>query len=924
MTNVRSLIRNCNALVMNLSLYSYDLVVLTETWLSSQNDLKPLLGNVGSQYLGIRCDRRSKKGGGVLLLLKKSFSYNVVFKESVANCYEILVCDLRIHLSEFRAICVYRTPDCNTSGSHQLAKAISDFSTTSLTSVLLGDFNLPDLMSHRPSGASKSFSEVVETHGFQHLVKVPTRRNSILDLVLCNNVGFIGNVVTGPPLGSSDHATVTFQLGIMPEREQFKWARDFNRADYNEIGSYLTAIDWIGILSSSSNVDQLYETFLAILHHAIDMYVPMRKTGDDAKGFPEYLIRMNRRCVFQWKKACASGRKEDWALYEALSSKANKALYRYNVFQEKKIAKSKDRTAFYRYVSSRIGKDNGVPSLTKDDGELASTESDKADLLGEVFLKAYNKDHIWGRDPLGEIGKDLPHFPQMNSTVWFLREEIIDVLSKWLKSFSLTPDLVPLSFIKNVVHYIAYPLEHIFNLSFMRAEVPVRWKHAFVTPIHKKGSRNDAKNYRPVSITSIFARTFEKILKKHVLAHLERHQIISDYQYGFLKGRSVETALLTSLNDWSKALEEKKCTDVVYFDFSKAFDKVPLEKLLIKMGAVGIHPMIMDWTRQFLSGRTYQVKIKCEFSKVFPALSGVPQGGVLSPLLFLLYTYELPGLINNWSVKCNMYADDVKIYKRIDGPEDSKTLQAAIDFVSSWAELWELPLSTEKTRLLMIGPKNQTRTPTYTINGDQLNRVNEARDLGYNVTSDLCFSQHCRILVKKANCRIYNLFRALKSKLPEVYIRAYKTYVRPIVESGTTVFNPTKKKDIDLLESVQNNFTRKLMMRCYSMNYSLIPRGPQRSVFFGLSSLRTRRKTADLLMMYKILANKLSINAQEFFEGTLTRSVRGKLKLRTSIARTRVRSDFLTYRILKDFNLLLGRYDDLASLSARTCRTYLA
>lgn len=318
------------------------------------------------------------------------------------------------------------------------------------------------------------------------------------------------------------------------------------------------------------------------------------------------------------------------------------------------------------------------------------------------------------------------------------------------------------------------------------------------------------------------------------------------------------------------------------------------------------------------------MNIKCEFSKVFPALSGVPQGGVLSPLLFLLYTYELPGFINNLGAKCNMYADGVKIYKRIDGPEDFISLQLAIDFLSLWAELWELPLSAEKTRLLVIGPRNQTQMPTYRINGEPLNRVNEARDLGYNVTSDLCISQHCRVLVKKANYRIYNLFKVLKSKLPEVYIRAYKTYVRPIVESGTTVFNPTKKKDADLLESVQNNFTRKLMMRCYSMDYNQIPHGPQRSLLFGLSSLRNRRRTADLLMMYKILANKLNINALEFVDGMLTRSVRGKLKLRISIARTRVRSNFLTYRILKDFNLLIGRYDDLASLSARTFRTYHA
>lgn len=220
----------------------------------------------------------------------------------------------------------------------------------------------------------------------------------------------------------------------------------------------------------------------------------------------------------------------------------------------------------------------------------------------------------------------------------------------------------------------------------------------------------------------------------------------------------------------------------------------------------------------------------------------------------------------------------------------------------------------------MIGSNCHTQTPTYRINGQALKKVDEARDLGYIITSDLSFSKHCQLLVKKASFRIYNLFRALKSCIPEIYIRAFKSYVRPIVETGTTVFNPSRNRDIDLLESVQNSFTRKLMIRCFSVDYSSIPSGSQRSEFFGLPSLKNRRKTADIVMMYKILSRKLSINPEDFFEGMLTKSVRGKLKLRVSIAKSRIRSDFLTYRVLKEFNLLLGKYDDLARLSVHVCR----
>lgn len=140
----------------------------------------------------------------------------------------------------------------------------------------------------------------------------------------------------------------------------------------------------------------------------------------------------------------------------------------------------------------------------------------------------------------------------------------------------------------------------------------------------QKAPLSDPRNNRPITITSIFARTLEKILKKHILLHLECNDIISKNHFGFLKGRSVETTVLTSLNDWSKAFEEKGCMDIVYFDFLKAFDKVSVKKLIFKKEVLGIRHMTINWIRQFLFGRTHQVAIKGEYSKVFLVTSSVP------------------------------------------------------------------------------------------------------------------------------------------------------------------------------------------------------------------------------------------------------------------------------------------------------------
>ncbi|VDO95674.1 unnamed protein product [Heligmosomoides polygyrus] len=214
------------------------------------------------------------------------------------------------------------------------------------------------------------------------------------------------------------------------------------------------------------------------------------------------------------------------------------------------------------------------------------------------------------------------------------------------------------------------------------------------------------------------------IWRRPTLMHLEAHNVISSDQHGFKKGRSQETALLASLNDWSKALDEKKRSDVVYFDFSKAFDKALVEKIALK-----IKPMIINWTLLFLSKRTYQVEVKEQYSEVLSVHSGVPQGDTLSLILFLLYSYELPAHITRLGSHAR--------YKKIERAEGLISLQTLIDAISHWAEKWDLPLSAEKKHLLVIGRRCQTATQIYSINGEALNEVQEACDLGFEITNDL-------------------------------------------------------------------------------------------------------------------------------------------------------------------------------------------
>lgn len=210
LSNIRSLIRNCDHLVMNLCQNNYDVVLLTETWLNSKNELDPLLGIASSQYMSVRCDRIFKKGGGILLLMKKYFLFKHVFEESVKDSYEILVCDLTLQLNSVRIVAVYRAPSCNVGMSIQLAKVVSDFCSCGISSIVLGDFNLPDLYKCDSSSIASVFRDTFEAHDLRQLVTESTRGDAFLDLVLCNDQELIHKVSVGPPLGRSDHCTATF------------------------------------------------------------------------------------------------------------------------------------------------------------------------------------------------------------------------------------------------------------------------------------------------------------------------------------------------------------------------------------------------------------------------------------------------------------------------------------------------------------------------------------------------------------------------------------------------------------------------------------------------------------------------------------------------------------------------------------------
>lgn len=220
---------------------------------------------------------------------------------------------------------------------------------------------------------------------------------------------------------------------------------------------------------------------------------------------------------------------------------------------------------------------------------------------------------------------------------------------------------------------------------------PKDWTSANVVPVYKKGDRHFAGNYRPISLTSIVVKVMERIICKQLTAALEQSAHLSNTQFGFRANHSTVSLLLSAVHDWSLCLELRSSVHCIFLDFAKAFDSVAHEHLLIKLQCIGINGELLQWIRSFLTHRLQGVVVNGTYSDWLSVRSGVPQGSVLGPLLFLLYIDDLHSIVKHSKLK--LYADDVALYREIKSEADCQLLQDDLDPICGWANKWQLRLN---------------------------------------------------------------------------------------------------------------------------------------------------------------------------------------------------------------------------------------
>ena len=492
---------------------------------------------------------------------------------------------------------------------------------------------------------------------------------------------------------------------------------------------------------------------------------------------------------------------------------------------------------FWSFIRSQRKEAVGIPTLVSD-GEMCVSDLSKAEALNKQFSSVFTDENLTTLPDKGHSAF---------SSIQDLDIELEGVV-KQLTQININkaggPDGIPARLLHDYAYELAPMLHFIFRQSYATGTLPDDWRKAFVTGIYKKGLKSSPENYRPVSLTCISCKLMEHIVLSHMSKHLSNHNIIVENQHGFREKRSCETQLLEAMHDWAECLNRTSQTDILMLDFSKAFDKVPHQRLAAKLHHYGIRGKTLCWIQGFLANREQSVTMNGCCSKWALVKSGVPQGSVLGPTLFLIYINDIAEELKS---TIRPFADDSVLYHEIKGPEDHDILQQDLNAVFAWADKWQMSFNASKCQHLTITWKKQPSNYNYCVSNQIIEKTDNHKYLGVTISSDLSFKHHISNIRAKATNTLGIIRRNLGPCSQNIKLQAYQTLVRPQLEYAAMAWNPYTSRDIKSLESVQRQAARFICGE-YDRKTSVTPLLEQ----LQLDPLATRRVMSQCTMFFKI------------------------------------------------------------------------
>ena len=843
---------------------------LTETHLKSYNfDAEIKI----PEYNIIRADRIRRIKGGTALYIHSKFtvSEQAVFSDSYCEAVMVFLPEPNLTI-----ITVYRPPRCPEDNFTQCLTEVSNFiaKLENPEVLMVGDFNFPyiswkdgnmntEQRLNIEVSSAEHFLNFTDEHFLFQVVEETTRDDkSTLDLIFTNNTEAIHGIRVEKTV-ASDHDLVYASLNYnnldyakqktscLPHDSAFD-DMNFIKADWDNIREELAKAEWENFYFET-DPEKLCNMLEDIVAETCQKHVPSNASGINRKSN----IPRDRRSLLRKKKRLNS-RINSIKFKLPITSKIKleklieqKATIEINIRdsikkeRESNELKALERIkinskAFFSYAKRTCKTRESVGPLKDKHGDLQNDPEIIANILQDQYSKVFSDPSAINVEESNSNTTEGPTIQDINITTDDIENAIGD-----MSYYSATgPDKFPASILKECKTQLSAPLQHLWSMSMETSTIPGKYLAQSIIPIYKKGDRSLPSNYRPVSLTSHIIKVFERVVRQNIIDHLEDNNLLISQQHGFRQKRNCLTQLIHHVEDILQALENDENADIIYLDFSKAFDKVDHKLLLHKMQKLGIRGKLLAWISSFLSNRQQRVVVKGCKSRPEGVISGVPQGTVLGPLLFIIYINDITDVVSNSWIK--IFADDSKLHRNISKPEDRDKLQDDLHSVIEWAKNNNMELNETKFELIHYGIKEELKEDYTLPSGVRINSSSSVRDLGIIMNDQLTFSNHIYKMVKEAKKYAGWILRTFITRSKDAILLLYNSFVKSRLEYCCPLWLPYTKKDIMTIEAVQRSITAKIN-GLSDLNYW------ERLKALKLYSLQRRRERYCMVHVWKIL-----------------------------------------------------------------------
>ena len=802
------------------SIFKYDIISLCET---SLNDDVTVPENALPGYIYYPLNNPDgSRNGGVGIFYKESLPLRIREDLSFDEC---LVTELIFGHKKIFFTVFYRNPKHDAS-SAEFSDFLTNFETLyesikkekPYAMFWTGDAN-GHTQAWYPEGDTNivgtKLDEMFSNLDLHQIVNEPTHffrddcAPSCIDIILTDQPNLIMNSGVRPSLDPTvkhqiTYCKINFKIPPPPKYRRHIW--HYSRAQIEHIKRSISEFPWHQHLSKYTNPNHQVAFLNKTILNVISNFVP-NETKIFRPSDPPWLNKNIKQALKKHNKTYKQYIKNgslpaDKVIWENSKTEVNKMILESKESYLKKQGfrladPSTSSKTYWKILNGFLNKCKAprIPSLFFE-GKFITNCKQKATVFNDYFAEQCT--------PF-LTGSTLPplfyHTTNRLSYFTVTKEEIIDVLKVLKTNKAHGSDNISVPMIHLCGDDLSIPLQIIFQNIIDTGIFPDQWKEANVTPVHKKKDKQTVTNYRPISLLPIFAKMFERIVFKNLYNYLKANNLITKNQSGFTPGDSGTNQLLSLIHDVHLAFDDNSCLEVrsVYLDMAKAFDKVWHEGLLHKLKQNGIDGKILDLLKNYLSNRRQRVVLNGEMSDWAPICSGVPQGSVLGPLLFLIFINDLEAGILS---QIKFFADDTSLYSVVKNPEVSaRELNHDLEIISNWAKQWKMSFNPDPTKPaeeILFSHKRQPKNhPPLYFNGVEVKRVNEHKHLGLTLDPKLNFAAHLKEKFAKAKKGI-GLIKHLRSYLPtNTLAQIYKMHVRPHLDYCDFIYHIPKIKRSD-------------------------------------------------------------------------------------------------------------------------------